>query len=118
MTFLGTLLLFLFGAAVGSFLAAALYRIPSRQSLSGRSHCPRCEEQIRSRDNIPVLGWLLLRGRSSCCREPISPRYLLVEGAAGLLGVLAALLGLAIPFVIGSCLLCLGAALLAEIRSR
>lgn len=73
----------LFGACVGSFLNVVVFRLPQkdpqRRSLGGRSHCPKCGQQIRWFDNVPVFGWLLLRGRARCCKERISPRYPLVE---------------------------------------
>jgi leader peptidase (prepilin peptidase)/N-methyltransferase len=77
---------FAFGAGVGSFLNVVVYRVPhGRSVVFGGSHCPGCGAAIRSRDNVPVLGWLALRGKCRDCREPISPRYPLVELLAGLL---------------------------------
>jgi len=74
------------GLVVGSFANVVVYRLPLRRSLSRpRSACPSCGTQIRAFDNIPVLSWLLLRGRCRKCRAPISPRYPLVEAANGLL---------------------------------
>lgn len=83
------------GLAVGSFLNVVIYRVPLHQSIvSPRSHCPACEHPIRERDNVPVVSWLVLRGRCRDCRAPISPRYLLVELATGaLFAGLAARLG-------------------------
>jgi leader peptidase (prepilin peptidase) / N-methyltransferase len=70
----------LVGLAIGSFLNVVIYRVPAGLSLSHPpSRCPRCETPIRPRDNIPVLGWLLLRGRCRDCGAPISVRYPLVE---------------------------------------
>ena len=73
----------LFGACVGSFLNVVIHRLPQERpedrSLGGRSHCPHCGQAIRWFDNIPVLGWLLLRGRSRCCQQKIRFRYPLVE---------------------------------------
>ncbi len=79
----------LLGACVGSFLNVVIWRLPQEEPrqrhLGGRSRCPRCGVQIRWRDNIPVLGWLLLRGRGRCCGQRISLRYPLVEAlTAGL----------------------------------
>lgn len=69
-----------FGAVVGSFLNVVAYRLPRRESLvSPGSRCPGCGAAIKPYDNIPVLGWLLLRGRCRACREPISARYPLTE---------------------------------------
>jgi leader peptidase (prepilin peptidase)/N-methyltransferase len=65
----------LVGACVGSFLNVVAYRMPRGMSVVWKpSHCPRCGHAIRARDNVPVLGWLLLGGRCRDCREPISPR--------------------------------------------
>jgi leader peptidase (prepilin peptidase)/N-methyltransferase len=77
-----------FGAMIGSFLNVVAYRLPRRESLAfPPSHCPRCDTPIRVRDNIPVLGWLALRGRCRSCREPIAIRYPLVEALSALLAV-------------------------------
>src|ERR1019366_7571248 len=74
----------IFGLAVGSFLNVVIYRVPRNQSIvSPRSRCPSCGVAIKERDNIPVLSWLLLRGRCRNCHSPISPRYLFVELAEG-----------------------------------
>jgi leader peptidase (prepilin peptidase)/N-methyltransferase len=69
----------LLGLAIGSFLNVVVYRVPAGRSLTPDSACPRCGTAIRKRDNIPVLSWLLLRGRCRGCSEPISARYPLVE---------------------------------------
>jgi leader peptidase (prepilin peptidase)/N-methyltransferase len=79
----------LFGLAIGSFLNVVVYRVPAGVSVvSPPSRCPVCENQIRPRHNVPVLGWLLLRGRCADCGTPISPRYPLVEALTGVLFVL------------------------------
>ncbi len=68
------------GLAVGSFLNVVIYRVPRKLSIvTPRSACPNCSTPIRDRDNIPVLSWLLLKGRCRTCHAPISPRYPLVE---------------------------------------
>jgi len=68
------------GLAIGSFMNVVIHRLPRGESLSKpRSRCPGCGKQIRARDNIPVVSWLLLRGRCRDCGEPISVRYPLVE---------------------------------------
>ncbi|HEY2042918.1 MAG TPA: prepilin peptidase [Jatrophihabitans sp.] len=82
----------LLGLAVGSFLNVVIYRVPSRQSLvTPASHCPSCQHPIRNRHNVPVFGWLLLRGRCADCRARISIRYPLVELITCLLFVAVAL---------------------------
>lgn len=72
-----------FGLAIGSFLNVVIYRIPEGLSLMGRSFCPKCQHRIREYDNVPVLGWLLLKGKCRDCQAPISPRYPLVEAFTG-----------------------------------
>ena len=75
-----------FGACVGSFLNVLVYRLPRRKSLlSPPSHCPACGHLIRWYDNVPVLGWIKLRGKCRDCRSPISVRYPCVEGFCGIL---------------------------------
>lgn len=76
----------LFGLAIGSFLNVCSLRWPRDQSVvAPRSRCPRCEAPIAWYDNIPVLSWILLRGRCRRCGEPISVQYPLVELATGLM---------------------------------
>jgi len=80
---------FLFGLVIGSFLNVCISRIPEELSIvSPGSRCPRCEAPIKPYDNIPVLGWLLLRGKCRNCRLPISPMYPVVEFLTGALFVL------------------------------
>ena len=69
------------GLALGSFLNVCIYRLPRGMSvLNPRwSACPNCKQPIAFYDNVPVLSWLLLRGRCRKCKAPISPRYLLIE---------------------------------------
>ena len=74
------------GAVFGSFLNVVAYRLPRGESLSTpRSRCPGCERPIRPYDNVPVLSWLLLRGRCRSCGTSIAWRYPLVELATALL---------------------------------
>jgi leader peptidase (prepilin peptidase)/N-methyltransferase len=76
----------LFGLAVGSFLNVVIWRVPRKLSVvRPPSHCPNCEARILPWDNIPVFGWLLLRGKCRHCRNPISVRYPLVEAGCGVL---------------------------------
>jgi len=72
--------LFALGAAIGSFLNVCIYRLPLDGSLlRPPSHCPQCKHLIRWRDNIPIVSFIILRGRCRDCRASISPRYLIVE---------------------------------------
>jgi leader peptidase (prepilin peptidase)/N-methyltransferase len=72
------------GLFVGSFLNVCIYRLPlGRTVLWGRSHCPRCDRQIRAWENIPVVSWLALGGRCAGCRAPIGVQYPLVELVTG-----------------------------------
>ncbi len=80
---------FFIGLALGSFLNVVIARLPRGESIvRPRSRCPRCKEPIAPRDNIPVLSFLLLRGRCRHCRKKIPWRYPLVELTAGILLVL------------------------------
>lgn len=74
------------GLLVGSFLNVVIVRVPEKRSVvTPRSHCPQCSVQLRDRDNIPVVSWLVLRGRCRSCAAPIPIRYPLVELATGVL---------------------------------
>jgi leader peptidase (prepilin peptidase)/N-methyltransferase len=80
-----------FGLVVGSFMTVAVHRLPRGESVvSPRSRCPACGAEIGARDNIPVLSWLLLRGRCRRCGERISVEYPLLELITAVLVVLAA----------------------------
>jgi len=79
------------GLAVGSFLNVVAYRVPRGESVvTPASACPACGTQIRARHNVPVAGWLVLRGSCFDCAEPISVRYPLIEAGTGLLFAAAA----------------------------
>ena len=79
---------FALGAVVGSFLNVVIARVPKRQSIvSPGSRCPRCGNAIAWYDNIPIVSWILLRGRCRKCGLPISTRYPLVELLTGVLAV-------------------------------
>jgi len=82
----------LLGLAIGSFLNVVVWRVPRGESVvHPPSACPRCGHAVRPRDNVPVLSWLLLRGRCRDCGEPIARRYPLVEaGTAVLFAAVAA----------------------------
>jgi leader peptidase (prepilin peptidase)/N-methyltransferase len=63
------------GLLIGSFLNVVIHRVPIGASVvSPPSHCPACEQPIRPRDNVPVLSWVVLRGRCAHCGAPISAR--------------------------------------------
>jgi len=96
----GAAVVFVVGAAFGSFLNVVIYRLPRRQSLvAPRSRCPHCHAPIAARDNIPLVSFVLLRGRCRACRRPISRRYPLVEAlTAVLLAVLWLREGLSLDF--------------------
>jgi leader peptidase (prepilin peptidase)/N-methyltransferase len=80
---------FVIGAVVGSFLNVCIHRLPAGESVvHPPSHCPGCGARIRSRDNIPLLSYVLLRGRCRSCGAPISVRYPVVEALSGVLLVL------------------------------
>jgi leader peptidase (prepilin peptidase)/N-methyltransferase len=75
-----------FGLAIGSFLNVVIWRVPRGESVvRPPSHCPGCDQPIGNRDNIPVLSWLLLRGKCRHCGMPISARYPVVEALTGAL---------------------------------
>jgi leader peptidase (prepilin peptidase) / N-methyltransferase len=79
-------LAFLGGLIAGSFVTVVAHRVPRRESIVGpRSRCPGCGAQIAAYDNVPVVSWLVLRGRARCCGAAISPRYPLTELALGAL---------------------------------
>jgi leader peptidase (prepilin peptidase)/N-methyltransferase len=81
------------GLLFGSFLTVVIYRIPRGESIvAPRSRCPRCGAEIRARDNVPVVSYLLLRGRCRACGARVSPEYLLTELATGALFAAAALI--------------------------
>jgi leader peptidase (prepilin peptidase)/N-methyltransferase len=90
---MAAILLFPVGLVFGSFLTVVAHRLPRGESVvGGRSRCPACGSQIAAYDNVPVVSWLVLRGRARCCGERISPRYPLTELT---LGALFAAVGLA-----------------------
>lgn len=81
------------GLAIGSFLNVVIYRVPAGRSIvSPASACPTCGSSIRAYDNVPVLSWLVLRGKCRDCAAPISARYPLVEFGTGVFFALVALL--------------------------
>jgi len=78
--------IFIVGLAIGSFLNVCIYRIPKKESLVyPPSHCPQCGELIKWYDNIPLISYLLLKGKCRSCHHPISIRYPIVEALTGVL---------------------------------
>ncbi len=70
----------LFGAVIGSYLNSVIYRLPQRgKTFDPRSICPSCGARIPAYLNLPILSWLILRGKTKCCQKPLSIRYPLVE---------------------------------------
>lgn len=89
------------GLSIGSFLNVVAYRVPLGLSVvSPPSACPGCGTQIRARDNIPILSWVLLRGKCRECAEPISVRYLVLEAITGVMFLIV--IGHFVPALAGS----------------
>jgi len=81
--------MFALGASIGSFMNVVVYRLPRGRSLLWqRSQCPHCQYYIAGKDNLPILGWLLLNGSCRNCGSPISARYPIVETATACLFLL------------------------------
>jgi leader peptidase (prepilin peptidase)/N-methyltransferase len=104
----------LVGLAVGSFANVVIHRVPRRESVvRPGSRCPACGVPVAWRDNLPLLGWLALRGRCRACRAPIPVRYPLVELGMGLLWFVVTLrlvsagLGWAVPAYLVLAFVCL-----------
>lgn len=82
MSMMPYLIVLLFGAVIGSFLNVCIHRLPREESVAWpASHCPSCRQAIAFYDNIPIVSYVVLRGRCRACRAPISIRYPLVEAA-------------------------------------
>ena len=78
--------IFILGSCFGSFLNVVIYRLPAGMSLGKpKSRCPKCETPLAAKDNIPVFGWLLLKGKCRYCSLPIPARYPLIETTCGLI---------------------------------
>jgi leader peptidase (prepilin peptidase)/N-methyltransferase len=83
-----TVLVAVTGLVIGSFLNVVIWRVPRGESIvTPPSHCPSCNRPVRPRDNVPVISWLVLRGKCRDCGAPISGRYPLVEAGTALLFV-------------------------------
>src|SRR4051812_35371647 len=79
---------FAFGLLWGSFLNVVIYRVPLEMSVvSPPSHCPGCGKPVAAYDNVPLLSYVILRGRARCCGTRMSPRYPLVELLGGALSL-------------------------------
>jgi leader peptidase (prepilin peptidase)/N-methyltransferase len=79
-------IVFVLGAAIGSFINVVVYRLPAKLSiLWPPSRCPHCLNRLKAYDNVPVFGWIWLRGRCRYCKNKISPRYPVVEAVTGIL---------------------------------
>jgi leader peptidase (prepilin peptidase)/N-methyltransferase len=79
---------FVFGSLWGSFLNVVIYRVPRGMSVvRPASHCPGCGAPVRAFDNIPLLSWVILRGKARCCGARVSPRYVAVELLGGVLAL-------------------------------
>jgi len=90
----GLIMGLLLGAIFGSYLTVVTYRWPLRVSLGGRSQCPVCGRQIENHWNVPIVAYLLLRGRTHCCGAHIPSRYFLLEVSCALAAAaLGALVG-------------------------
>lgn len=86
---IGTILAFIFGSIVGSFLNVCIHRMPLGESIVWpHSHCPKCKKKIPAYDNIPFLSYIILKGRCRFCKEKISIRYPLVELLTAIMFVL------------------------------
>ena len=85
MTAIILILIFIFGAVIGSFLNVLILRLPQDKSVGGRSHCMNCNHELSAKELVPVFSYIFLRGKCSRCGHRISPRYWIIEIATGLL---------------------------------
>lgn len=90
---------FVFGACVGSFYNVIVYRMPRGISLiNPPSHCPLCKKRIPLYLNLPIIGWIILRGKTACCHKPLNIIYPIGESLCGLLGALALFAAVAVNY--------------------
>ncbi|MCC5622234.1 A24 family peptidase [Nostoc sp. CHAB 5715] len=86
---LASVMVFALGASIGSFINVIVYRLPAGLSiLWPPSRCPHCLNQLKAYDNVPVFGWISLRGRCRYCKNKIAVRYPVVEGVTGIIFLL------------------------------
>jgi len=95
--FLILFFIFLLGLIVGSFLNCLIWRLHKKESMLGRSYCPKCRHKIAWYDNIPLLSFLLLKGKCRHCQKKISIQYPLVELITGVLFVMAFVINIHYP---------------------
>jgi leader peptidase (prepilin peptidase) / N-methyltransferase len=94
--------IFIYGACIGSLVNVLVYRLPRGLGIvTPPSRCPTCDHKLTFRENIPVFGWLILRGKCRFCKNPISPEYPIVEAFTGLLFLTVYLLFYALPETAG-----------------
>ncbi|NLB79319.1 MAG: prepilin peptidase, partial [Clostridiaceae bacterium] len=81
-----TIFLFLIGSCIGSFLNVCIYRIPLEESIVfPPSGCPKCKEKLKPKDMIPILSYIMLKGKCRYCKDPISIQYPIVELITGII---------------------------------
>jgi len=86
-------LVFLFGLTIGSFLNVCIIRLPLKQTIvTDRSHCMKCDYQLKWYDLVPLVSWLMLKGRCRNCKEPISKQYPIIEAVNGIAWVVIVLI--------------------------
>jgi leader peptidase (prepilin peptidase)/N-methyltransferase len=104
-----------FGLVIASFIGVVGERVPRKETLWGRSHCV-CGKQLGDTANLPVIGWLVLRGRAKCCGAKIPVRY--VIGEAGLCLTWGAIAGLSSSYLLAAILMLLSALVLLALSWR
>ncbi len=92
MTLLYSIFIFIFGALMASFFHLIAQRVPAKESITGRSYCPKCHHQLRFIDVMPILGYIINRGRCHYCQKKIDIAHLIVELLGGFLFTFAYLM--------------------------